>query len=78
MTPPGPNILTTNSSPSEEKIKIYHFRHWSLRHLVYVYTVLSKALPQKSIRLKILLAMLQMTNFFEIFHCHGPKFEIKF
>ena len=32
-----------------------------------VYALLGKALPQKSIGLKILLAMLQMTRFFKFF-----------
>ena len=28
IEPPDPNILTTNSSPSEKKIKIFHFSLW--------------------------------------------------
>ena len=50
----------------------FHKQGPALRHLGYVYAVLSKALPRKSFCLKILLAM---TRFFKIFHYHGPKFE---
>ena len=77
-SPPDPIILTTKSSPSEKNWKKFHFKGPGQRHLGYVYAVLSKALPRKSFRLKILLAMLQMTRFFKILHYHGPKFEIKF
>ena len=75
---PDSLILTTKSSPSEKKLKIFHFKGPPLRHLCYVYAVLSKALPRKSFCLKILLAMLKMTRFLKNFHYHGPKFEIKF
>ena len=56
----------------------FHKQGPALRHLGYVYAVLSKALRRKSFSLKILLAMLQMTRLFKILHYHGPKFEKKF
>ena len=77
-SPLNPIIWTTNSSPSEKNLKFFHKQGPPLRHLGYVYAVLSKALPRKSFSLKILLAMLQMTRLFKILHYHGPKFEIKF
>ena len=77
-SPLNPIIWTTNSSPSEKFLKNFHKQGPPLRHLGYVYAVLSKALPRKSFSLKILLAMLQMTRLFKILHYHGPKFEIKF
>ena len=50
-----------------------------MRRLGYVYAVCSKALPQKSFRLKFLLAMLLLTKIFEIITQKGSKYQkIKF
>ena len=77
-SPLNPIIWTTNSSPSQKFSKKFHKQGPLLQHLGHVYAVLSKALPQKSFCLKILLAMHKMTRFFENFHYHEPKFEIEF
>ena len=75
-SPLNPIICTTNSSPSEKNFKIFHKQGPPLRHLGYVYAVLSKALPRKSFSLKILLAMLQMTRLFKIL-VHGNGIFLK-
>ena len=62
-SPLNPIIWNTNSSPSEKFLKKFRKQGPPLRHLGYVYAVLSKALPRKSFGLKILLAILQMTRF---------------
>ena len=50
-----------------------------MRHLVYVYTVLNKALRQNSFWLKYLLGMAHVTKFLEIINQKGSKYQkIKF
>ena len=74
IDPPDPNILTTNSSPSEKKIKKIHFKGWSKRYLVYVYAVLSSALPKKCFYFKILLSKVSVSWNFKIIKQKGSKY----
>ena len=52
-------------------------RGWQFWILCYAYAVLSEYRPKKCFGLRIMLAMLQVTWTFNIFHQYGPKFEKK-
>ena len=76
ITPLIPSFGTQIVHQVKNFNSFFHKQGPPLRHLGYVYAVLSKALLPISFGLKILLAMLQMTRSLKILHFHGPKLEI--